>query len=154
MIRNRSVPPCTVIPELGYADVNAAAEWLSHAFGLTVRLRIADHRIQMNVGDGAMVITELPESRTTKAATAASRSEAAAASADFAHGVMVRVDDVHAHHQRAAKAGARILMAPQDFPYGERQYAVEDCGGHRWKFSQSIADVAPEAWGGTSEHLS
>lgn len=153
MIRNRSIPRCTVIPELGYADVNAAAEWLSRAFGLTVRLRIADHRIQMNVGDGAMVITELPESRTAKAAASATNSQGAAF-ADFAHGVMVRVDDVHAHHQRAAKAGARILMEPEDFPYGERQYAVEDCGGHRWKFSQSIADVAPEEWGGAGEHLS
>jgi uncharacterized glyoxalase superfamily protein PhnB len=66
---------------------------------------------------------------------------------------MVRVDDVDAHHARAAARGATIADAPQDFPYGERQYSAEDPGGHRWTFSQTIADVAPEDWGGTSRHL-
>lgn len=32
--------------------------------------------------------------------------------------------------------------------YCERQYAIEDPGGHTWTFSQTIADVAPEEWGG------
>jgi hypothetical protein len=34
-------------------------------------------------------------------------------------------------------------------PFGERVYTVEDLAGHRWTFSQSIADVAPEQWGAT-----
>jgi uncharacterized glyoxalase superfamily protein PhnB len=34
-------------------------------------------------------------------------------------------------------------------PFGERLYSVEDVGGHRWTFSQSIADIAPEDWGAT-----
>lgn len=29
-----------------------------------------------------------------------------------------------------------------------RQYAATDPAGHRWSFSQSIADVDPSAWGG------
>jgi hypothetical protein len=37
---------------------------------------------------------------------------------------------------------------PRDQPYGDRQYVAEDLGGHHWSFSQSIADVAPEDWGG------
>ncbi|MDQ3400594.1 MAG: hypothetical protein M3470_06310 [Chloroflexota bacterium] len=49
---------------------------------------------------------------------------------------------------RAVKVGARILQPPTDFPYGERQYTVVDIGGHRWTFSQSIADVDPGDWGG------
>jgi hypothetical protein len=32
-------------------------------------------------------------------------------------------------------------------------YTVEDLGGHRWTLCQSIADVAPEDWGGTSKEL-
>ena len=58
---------------------------------------------------------------------------------------MVRVGDVDAHHKRARKEGARILQPPADHPYGERQYTVEGLGGHVWTFSQTIADVAPEA---------
>ena len=55
----------------------------------------------------------------------------------------------NSHHERALQRGARILEPPADHPYGERQYTAEDNAGHRWTFSQSIADVAPEDWGGT-----
>jgi hypothetical protein len=44
MLFNRSVPPCTVIAVLIHPDPGAAADWLSAAFGLTIRLRIANHR--------------------------------------------------------------------------------------------------------------
>ena len=39
-------------------------------------------------------------------------------------------------------------MEPTDFEYGERQYRAEDPAGHQWTFSQTLADVAPEEWGG------
>jgi uncharacterized glyoxalase superfamily protein PhnB len=64
--------------------------------------------------------------------------------------VLVRVADVDAHCERSRGRGARIVAEPRDFSYGERQYTAEDPGGHHWCFSQSIADVAPEEWGGTS----
>jgi uncharacterized glyoxalase superfamily protein PhnB len=67
---------------------------------------------------------------------------------------MVRVEDVNAHCARAMQHGGRILREPTDYPFGERQYTVVDCGGHCWTFSQSIADVAPEEWGGTAGQLS
>jgi uncharacterized glyoxalase superfamily protein PhnB len=41
-------------------------------------------------------------------------------------------------------------MEPTHFEYGERQYRAEDLAGHRWTFSETLADVAPEEWGGTS----
>jgi uncharacterized glyoxalase superfamily protein PhnB len=46
--------------------------------------------------------------------------------------------------------GAEILMEPTDFEYGERQYAAQDPAGHQWTFSETLADVAPEEWGGTT----
>ena len=58
MLANRSIPRATVIPELAYPDIGVAADWLCRAFGFTVRLRIGGHRIQINVGDGAVVLTE------------------------------------------------------------------------------------------------
>jgi uncharacterized glyoxalase superfamily protein PhnB len=67
--------------------------------------------------------------------------------------VTVRVSDAHAHCERAREHGARIVMEPTDFEYGERQYAAEDIAGHQWTFSQTLADVAPEDWGGTSVTL-
>lgn len=135
MIANRSVPPCTVIPVLSYPDVRAAADWLCQAFGFKVRLRIGNHRIQMKVGDGCLVVRE------------------GNVSADDSHSVMVRVVDAKSHCDRARQHGAQILIAPTDHPYGERQYNALDFAGHRWTFTQSIADVAPETWGGESVDL-
>ena len=62
------------------------------------------------------------------------------------------LDDVHAHCERARTHGARILMEPTDFEYGERQYETEDLAGHRWTFSETLRDAAPEEWGGTSRN--
>ena len=47
-----------MIPVLRYPDPGVAAEWLSKAFGFTVRLRIANHRIQMRAGEGCFTISE------------------------------------------------------------------------------------------------
>jgi uncharacterized glyoxalase superfamily protein PhnB len=131
------MPSGAVIPELAYPDVAEAAAWLCEAFGFTVRLAVGDHRIQLNVGDGAVVLTSLP-------------ADAPPGAVATGHAVMVRVEDTEAHHERAARAGATIVSPPADFPYGERQYTTEDLVGRRWTFSQSIADVAPEQWGGVS----
>jgi uncharacterized glyoxalase superfamily protein PhnB len=134
VIENRSIPSASVIPELAYRDVREAAEWLCNAFGFRERLRIGNHRAQLVLGDGALIVIELdPEVREIPAT----------------HAILVRVDDADAHHERAAANGARITSPPTDYPYGERQYNAEDIGGHRWTFSQSIADADPAAWGGT-----
>jgi uncharacterized glyoxalase superfamily protein PhnB len=130
VISNRSVPDAQVIPELPYADVGEASDWLCEAFGLKERLRIGDHRAQLVFGDGAVIAIE--------------RNEGDASTSS----VLVRVEDADSHHERAASQGARILRPPTDYPYGERQYTAEDLGGHVWTFSESIADIDPASWGG------
>jgi uncharacterized glyoxalase superfamily protein PhnB len=135
VIPNRSVPAASVIPELRYRDVDEAAEWLCRVFGFRERLRIGSHRVQLVFGDGAMVVTEL--------------GSGAGGRQDMdTHSMLVRVDDLDAHHDRAVRSGARIVRPPAAYPFGERQYTVEDVGGHVWTFSQSIADVDPATWGG------
>ena len=134
MLANRSMPRGAVIPVLAYEDVGEAVMWLCETFGFTERWRVGDHRAQLAVGDGAVAVT--------------------AGQAPAPATVMVRVDDADRHHEHAGRHGARILEPPTDYPYGERQYTVEDLAGHRWTFSQSIADVAPEEWGGKSGDLS
>ncbi len=143
MLTNRSIPRCTVIPELGYPDIGEAIDWLCAAFDFTLRLRIANHRAQLNVGDEAVVLTE----------GGPDKSDKSPAGAGLGHSVLVRVADVDAHHERARQHGARIVRPPADQPYGERQYTAQDFVGRSWTFSQSIADVAPEEWGGTSGQL-
>jgi uncharacterized glyoxalase superfamily protein PhnB len=62
--------------------------------------------------------------------------------------VMVPVNDVDAHYAKAQAAGAHVVSEPTTYPYGERQYSVLDIGGHRWTFTQSVADSDPATWGG------
>lgn len=121
---------------LAYPNLGEAINWLCEAFGFTLRLRIADHRAQLNAGDGAVVLTQ-----------------ESAAHGNNSHSLLIRVENVDLHHQRATRYGARVMLCPADCPYGERQYSVEDIAGHRWTFSQSIADVDPAEWGGTPGHM-
>jgi uncharacterized glyoxalase superfamily protein PhnB len=135
MLFNRSVPPCTVIPNLYYPDPGVAADWLGAAFGFTVRLRIANHRIQMRAGDGCITVAE------------------GNVKPERSHVIQIRVEDALAHCERARLHGAIILTEPKDHVYGERQYNALDFFGHHWDFTQTIADVLPEDWGGTSVNL-
>ena len=140
MLSNRSIQRATVIPVLAYPDVNQAADWLCAAFGFTVRLRIGNHRVQMNVGDGAVTLRELRENE-------------AAGALGTGHSVTIRVEDADAHCKRAQAHGAKITQDPVTHMYGERQYNAEDLAGHSWTFSQSVADVDPAEWGGSPEQL-
>ncbi len=135
MLFNRSVPPCPVIPVLIYPDPSEAAKWLCAAFSFTIRLRIANHRIQMRAGEGCFTIAEgdvRPER---------------------SHIIQVRIADAISHCEQARTHGARILTEPKDHIYGERQYNAQDFYGHLWDFTQTIADVRPEDWGGESVNL-
>jgi uncharacterized glyoxalase superfamily protein PhnB len=137
--RNRSIPQSTVIPVLIYPDVRQAVDWLGEAFGFVERLSIGEnHRSQLSYGEGAVIIGDVRGDRRPP-----QRGE-------VTHSVMVRVDDANAHCERAQAHGARIVMEPTDFEYGERQYTAEDPAGHQWTFSETLADVAPEEWGGIS----
>jgi uncharacterized glyoxalase superfamily protein PhnB len=132
---NRSVPPCPIIPVLRYPDPGVAAEWLGKAFGFTVRLRIGNHRIQMRAAEGCFTIAEgniVPNHSIV---------------------VQVRIENAWSHCETARSAGAIILTEPTDHVYGERQYDAQDFYGHRWNFTETLADVEPESWGGTSVNI-
>jgi uncharacterized glyoxalase superfamily protein PhnB len=136
---NRSIPDATVVPVLIYPDVRAAVEWLDTAFGFAERVRIGeDHRAQLSFGDGAVIVADVRGERRPPRP------------GESTHSVLVRVDDARAHCRHAREHGARILMEPTDFEYGERQYSAEDLAGHHWTFSETLADVEPETWGGIS----
>ncbi len=145
MPANRSIPQCTIIPEFAYPHLGEAVDWFCDAFGFTLRLRIANHRAQLNVGDGAVVLTE-QRGRGQDSLGAVSFPPSRD---DPSHSELVRALDVERHHERATQRGVQIKRPPADHPYGEPQYTAEDLAGHRSTFSQSIADVAPEEWGGT-----
>ena len=140
MLSNRSIPNVTVIPVLAYPDANAAAAWLRDAFGFSVRLRVDNHRVQMNVGDGAVILRE-------------KRPGEMGQRLDLGHSITVRIENADTHCQHAREHGARITQEPTTHPYGERQYTAEDLAGYSWTFSQSVADLHPAEWGASTEEL-
>jgi uncharacterized glyoxalase superfamily protein PhnB len=117
MLSNRSIPRATVIPVLAYPDVNQATTWLCDTFGFSVRMRIGNHRVQLNVGDGAVIVREM-------------RPNEANAPLGIGRSVTIRVEDADAHCNRARDHGARITQGPVTHPYGERQYNADDFAGH------------------------
>ena len=109
------------------------------AFGFAERLQIGeDHRSQLSFGDGALIVADATHGR-----------KAPRDGDPLSQSVMVRVEDARAHCEHARSHGARIVAEPADYPYGERQHSAEDPFGHRWTFTESIADVNPAQWGGT-----
>ena len=136
-MKNRSAPPCTVVPVIAYPDVDAAVAWLEAAFGFRVRLRIGSHRVQMLFGDACLVVGEAGEHGqwATKSST------------------MLRVDDVDAICEQARAQGAKVIYEPETHVYGERQATLEDFAGHRWTLTQTVNDVDPAAWGGEAVEI-
>ncbi len=139
MVANRSAPTATIVPVLIYDDVSEAITWLCKAFGFVERLRAPgpDGTIthaQLAVREGAVMVGK--------------RGGPFGSPRDGINQyVLVNVDDVDRHFEKATSYGAKILQPPTDQPFGERQYTVEDHGGHWWTFSQHMADVAPAEWG-------
>jgi uncharacterized glyoxalase superfamily protein PhnB len=114
---------------VSYPDVGEGAAWLEKAFGFQVRIRIANHRIQMMLGGSALVVTERASDDTRRSS------------------IMLRVDDADAYCARAAAAGAKMVREPESHPYGERQGRVEDFAGNRWMLSQTVGDADPREFG-------
>ena len=147
MVVNRSAPPGPVAPHLIYEDPAAAIAWLCRAFGFRERYRYGrDGGVEgalLAVGDGAVMIASprVGYGAAKRFTRRPPRPE------EGSHSIGVRVEDVDGHYERAKASGARILLAPETYPFGERQYTAQDCGGHLWTFSESVEDVAPEAWG-------
>ena len=128
-----------MIPVLTYLDVRAAVDWLVAVLGFVERVRIGpSHRAQLSFAEGSLIVAD------------ATRERVAPTGGEVTQSVMLRVDDVAAVCKRVRENGARIEQEPRDFEYGERQCAFTDPWGHRWTLTQTLRDVAPEEWGGST----
>ena len=131
-----------VMPYLHYHDPNAAIDFLTKAFGFTLRFaqRGDGGRVlhaQVGVGDTSFMLGPAQQDF---------RSAAASALPALHASVWCYVDDADAHCERARAAGATILREPTDQPYGVREYDALDPEGQEWYFCQPLDDrkVAPE----------
>ena len=146
MIVNRSAPGAMTV-NLGYEDLEEAIAWLSDTFGFVERYRYGPGTrvfgAQLQLG-GAIIMLF---GHSVGHGEAESFIFRAPRPNEGSHTITVAVEDVDAHYAHASERGARILLAPKTYEFGERQYSVQDHAGHLWCFSQSVSDVAPGDWG-------
>ena len=131
-----------VIPMIAYEDGPKAMDWLSSAFGFKERTRMLgqDGRLshgEMQAGHGViMLATPTPDYQGPRRHRAGCEPAQKWSRVSYiVDGVLVYVEDVNAHYQRAKQGGATILSEPEADDYG-RRYRAEDLEGHRWMFLQ------------------
>ena len=131
-----------VIPMIAYEDGPKAMDWLASAFGFKERTRMLgkDGRLshgEMQAGHGViMLATPTPDYQGPRHHREGCESAQKWLAVPYiVDGVLVYVDDVKAHYQRAKQKGATILSEPEADGYG-RRYRAEDIEGHRWMFME------------------
>jgi PhnB protein len=132
-------------PMLAYEDGPAAMDWLARAFGFIeiVRMVGQDGRLshgEMGTGAAAggliMLATPTPAYESPKHHRETCETAATWSKVPYIiDGVLVYVQDVDAHFQRARDAGATILSEVEIGAPGKR-YRAEDLEGHRWMFME------------------
>ncbi|TAN32902.1 hypothetical protein EPN29_07785 [bacterium] len=120
-----------IIPLLVYEDIQAVQSFLVEAFGFGEGTLERDQRGVAVHAEVALRDCVIWLHRVTAEHGLASPSTLPAQHG----GVVVLVDDVDAHCERARRAGAVIDSTPTDQPYGQREYAARDPEGGRWYFA-------------------
>jgi uncharacterized glyoxalase superfamily protein PhnB len=129
-----------VVPMLAYADGPAAMDWLANAFGFVERTRMLTEDGVLSHGEmlagGGLVMLATPSPAYEGPRRHREHCDQAREWSVVPYvvdGVLVYVDDVGAHFDRAVRAGATVLSGIEDgFP--GRRYRAEDIEGHRWMF--------------------
>ena len=125
---------------ISYENGVAALAWLRKAFGFveTARLTTPEGRLshgEMKAGDGLiMLASPTPEYHGPKHhREVCDQARKWSTVPWIIDGVLVYVDDLDRHFNRATAAGAMILSEIEEGPPG-RRYRAEDLEGHRWFF--------------------
>ena len=137
---------------LYYDDAAAAIDWLCHAFGFEVRLKVANDsggivHSELTFADALIMVSQsgdrplhpnFPRGASPKSISGANTQS-----------LMLFVDDVDAHCTQARSAGARIIEEPAVHDYGpdywaDRSYGALDREGHLWWFTQRLRNPPGE----------
>lgn len=126
---------------LAYKDPEKAIEWLQKAFGFEASMLIRDEsgklvHSELSFGNGYIMVGD-EWAENIKAPSSVGGANTQRCSVGLEGGV----DE---HCERARAAGARIVMEPNNQPYGARVYVAVDLEGHVWDF-EAPAEAAPDA---------
>ena len=133
-MKNRTMPPCTVMPVLVYPQVRPAVDWLCNAFGFEKHLVVPGENgtvahAQLSFGNGMIMLGSAREDEFGRWVKPPRETGGVGTQSPY-----VIVEDADAHYARAKAAGAEIVMEVEDQDYGGRLYACRDPEGHLWSF--------------------
>ncbi len=128
-------------PHLVVRDGNAAIEFYKKAFGAQELGRMAMpggkkimHAL-LKINDSMlMLMDEMPETKTMGPTSLGGTAVT----------LHLYVTDVDAAFDRAAKAGAKVVLPVSDMFWGDRYGIITDPFGHNWSLATHVRDVAPE----------
>ena len=123
-----------LIPTMRYADAPAAIDWLCRAFGFTQHLVVPGEagtiaHAQLTLGNGMIMVGSHRDDE-----YGAMQKLPAHVGGVCTQSVYVVIDDADAHHARAAKAGAVVVVELTEPDYGGKMYSCRDIEGHLWSF--------------------
>lgn len=124
-----------VIPLLRSRDAYAAMDWLERAFGFVRRLVVPDgsggvRHAQLAFGDGVVMLGSVRPGEPLVPPSDSGGLET--------QSLLLVAPDVDALHDRARAAGAVILSAPSDQPFGGRLFVCRDPEGRTWSVGSYV----------------
>ncbi len=113
---------------LGYEDVESARRFFIEALGFEEEWESRDDagdltRSHVRFGDTVLMLGK-PGAHNVLSPRVAG---------GVTHLIVINVEDVDAHHARAAGGGATVLVPPSDRPWG-RDYEISDAEGYTFSF--------------------
>ncbi len=114
----------TINPVVHYRDLAAGARFLVDSFGFVQHQAHQDddgtvQYVELSLNGAPLGLGPLTEGSMFDTGPAV---------------VYISLDEVDTMHQRAAAAGAEVLMAPTDQNYGSRDFVAKDHEGNVWCF--------------------
>jgi len=136
---------------LYYDDPARAIDWLCKAFGFEVLIKVEGENgsvvhSELVFGGGLVMVADAKANRPDRPEWGYRKSPRGVGGANT-QSLMVYVDDVEAHCNRARAEGAQIVSEPATSDYGEdhwsdRGYEARDLEGHHWWFNQRLRTAA------------
>jgi uncharacterized glyoxalase superfamily protein PhnB len=135
-----------------YDNASKAIDWLCLAFGFDVRLKVEGDGGRVEHSElvyGEAVIMVAQSGANPRRPRFPRGASPVSLDGRITQGVMVYVDSVDDHHQRAVAAGATIIDEPQVHDYGpdywaDRSYGALDLEGHMWWFTERLRNPPNE----------
>ena len=109
----------SVTPRIFVGDVAAQVDFLRAVFDAAGTLE-AGRPAEIRIGDSLVMVSSADERE------------------PFPAFLYVYVDDADATYQRALEAGATVLEAPLDTPYGDRRAMVRDPFGNVFQIAHAV----------------